>query len=121
MSVTQDQIKKIAKNLCKLPSEEVKLVNDVNDILKYVEMLNEVDTTGVEPTVSVVSKKMTSEKMYFQLILQLLSHYYNVLLKKSFLDRLLYEILCIKLLTDVARKKWKIGKTYRVYQLCSRS
>ncbi len=57
MSVTQEQIKKIARNLCKLPSEEVKLIQDVNEILKYVEMLNEVDTTGVEPTVSVVKKK----------------------------------------------------------------
>ena len=59
MSVTQDQIKKIAKNLCKLPSEEIKLIHDVNEILKYVEMLNEVDTTGVEPTISVVSKENT--------------------------------------------------------------
>ena len=57
MSVTQDQIKKIARNLCKLPSEEVKLIHDVNEILKYVDMLNEVDTTGVEPTVSVVKKE----------------------------------------------------------------
>lgn len=57
MTATQEQIQKIAKNLCKLPSEEVKLVNDVNEILKYVEMLNELDTTGVEPTVSVVKKE----------------------------------------------------------------
>lgn len=57
MSITQDQIKKIAKNLCKLPWEDLKLVSDVNEILSYVDMLNEVDTTWVEPTINVVSKK----------------------------------------------------------------
>jgi Asp-tRNA(Asn)/Glu-tRNA(Gln) amidotransferase C subunit len=45
MTITQDQIKKIAKNLCKLPAEETKLINDIKGILNYVEMLNEVDTT----------------------------------------------------------------------------
>lgn len=56
MSANEEQIKKIARNLCKLPGEEWKLLHDVNEILAYVEMLNEVDTTGVEPTVSVVQK-----------------------------------------------------------------
>lgn len=62
MSITQDQIKKIAKNLCKLPWEDIKLAGDVNKILSYVEMLNEVDTTWVEPTINVVSKKSTLRK-----------------------------------------------------------
>jgi aspartyl/glutamyl-tRNA(Asn/Gln) amidotransferase C subunit len=54
MSVTQDQIKKIATKLCKLPSEEDKIIGDIQNILSYVEMLSEVDTTGVKATVSVV-------------------------------------------------------------------
>ncbi|NUJ97641.1 Asp-tRNA(Asn)/Glu-tRNA(Gln) amidotransferase subunit GatC [Candidatus Gracilibacteria bacterium] len=56
MTITQDQIKKIAKNLCKLPAEEVKIINDIGEILNYVDLLNEVDTNGVEPTISVVKK-----------------------------------------------------------------
>lgn len=62
MTITQDQIKKIAKNLCKLPWEDIKLAADVNEILSYVDMLNEVDTTGVEPTINVVSKKSILRK-----------------------------------------------------------
>jgi len=62
MTITQDQIKKIAKNLCKLPAEETKLINDIKWILSYVEMLNEVDTTWVEPTISVVKKENTLRK-----------------------------------------------------------
>jgi aspartyl-tRNA(Asn)/glutamyl-tRNA(Gln) amidotransferase subunit C len=57
MTVTQDQIKKIARNLCKLPWSDEAIIHDCQSILGYVDMLNEVDTTGVEPTVSVVSKK----------------------------------------------------------------
>ena len=45
MSVTQDQIKKIATKLCKLPSGEDKIIGDIQNILTYVEMLEEVDTT----------------------------------------------------------------------------
>ncbi len=59
MTVTQDQIKKIARNLCKLPGSEEAIIHDCQSILWYVDMLNEVDTTGVEPTVSVVSKEST--------------------------------------------------------------
>ncbi len=62
MTITQDQIKKIAKNLCKLPAEETKLINDIKGILNYVEMLNEVDTTWVEPTISVVKKESSLRK-----------------------------------------------------------
>lgn len=56
MTITQDQIKKIAKNLCKLSAEEVKFINDIGEILNYVDLLNEVDTNWVEPTISVVKK-----------------------------------------------------------------
>ena len=55
MSLTQEQIEKLSKNLSKLfPKNEEKLVWDVNEILWYMEMLNEVDTTWVKPTVSVI-------------------------------------------------------------------
>lgn len=56
MSITQDQLKKIANNLCKLELENEKLSHDIGEILKYVELLNEVDTTDIIPTISVVEK-----------------------------------------------------------------
>ncbi len=59
MSITQEQIKKITKNLAKLPESSEKIENDLNSILWYIEMLNEVDTSNVIPTVS-VTKKWTS-------------------------------------------------------------
>ncbi len=63
MSITQEEIQKIAKNLAKLePKNEQKLVGSINSILQYVDLLNEIDTTGVEPTVSVISKKENSLK-----------------------------------------------------------
>lgn len=54
MSVTQEQIEKLSKNLCKMNVDSKKLAWDVNEILKYMDLLNELDTTWVEPTVSVV-------------------------------------------------------------------
>jgi aspartyl/glutamyl-tRNA(Asn/Gln) amidotransferase C subunit len=58
MSLTQDQIKKLLKNLSKLSvdNEEV-LTNKVNSIVWYMDLLNEVDTTWVEPTISVSKKE----------------------------------------------------------------
>lgn len=57
MSITQEQIRKIAKNLAKLnTTHEEKIFKDVNSILGYIDLLNEVDTTWVEPTVSVITK-----------------------------------------------------------------
>ena len=57
MSITQEQIRKIAKNLAKVHTKnEEKLQKDMNSILDYIDLLNEVDTTWVTPTVSVVSK-----------------------------------------------------------------
>lgn len=58
MSITQEEIQRIAKNLAKLePKNEQKLVGSINSILEYVDLLNEIDTTGVSPTISVVSNK----------------------------------------------------------------
>ena len=51
MSVTKDEVKHIAK-LAKLEFSEDemgKLTHDLNEILEYVEKLNELDTDNVEP------------------------------------------------------------------------
>ena len=58
MSITQEQIRKIAKNISKVYTKnEEKLQKDMNSILDYIDLLNEVDTTWVTPTVSVISKE----------------------------------------------------------------
>lgn len=57
MSLTQEQIKKIAENLTKIPVEKHKNWENINNILKYLELLDEVDTEGVEPTFSVSKKE----------------------------------------------------------------
>jgi len=58
MSITQEQITNITKNLSKLHiKNEKKLLNDINSILWYVELLQEVNTKWVKPTVSVINKK----------------------------------------------------------------
>lgn len=58
MTITQEQIRKISKNLAKLhPKNEEKLAQSMNSILNYIELLNEVDTTWVTPTISVVNKE----------------------------------------------------------------
>ncbi|MDP2090296.1 MAG: Asp-tRNA(Asn)/Glu-tRNA(Gln) amidotransferase subunit GatC [Candidatus Gracilibacteria bacterium] len=54
MSLTQEQIEKLSKNLSKINVNSGKIANDINGILDYIELLNEVDTTGVIPTVSVI-------------------------------------------------------------------
>ena len=54
MNGKQEQIKKIAEKLSKVPWSNEKIVKDLEWILKYVDMLEEVDTTWVKPTVSVV-------------------------------------------------------------------
>lgn len=51
MSVTKDEVKRIAK-LAKLKfkdNEIVKFTDDLNKILEYVNKLNELDTENVEP------------------------------------------------------------------------
>ena len=62
MTLTQEQIKKIAEDLSKLPVQDEKSGEDMNKILQYVELLNQVDTTGVEPTVSITKKTQSLRK-----------------------------------------------------------
>lgn len=58
MTITQEQIIKISKNLAKLhPQNEEKLASSMNSILEYVDLLNEVNTEGINPTISVISKE----------------------------------------------------------------
>lgn len=57
MSLTQEQIEKLSKNLSKIKIEDKKIADDINGILDYIELLNEVDTSWVKPTVSVVQKE----------------------------------------------------------------
>lgn len=54
MSVSQEQIQKIAEKLSKIPGDNKKLVGNIQDILWYMELLEEVDTTWVPATVSVI-------------------------------------------------------------------
>jgi aspartyl/glutamyl-tRNA(Asn/Gln) amidotransferase C subunit len=56
MTITQEQIIKIAKKLWKVKSNnEEKLAWNIASVLEYVDLLNEVDTTWVIPTVSVIA------------------------------------------------------------------
>lgn len=59
MTLTQEQIEKLSQNLTKIKNDDPKLVEDVNNIIGYIDLLNEVDTDGVEPTVSVVNQENT--------------------------------------------------------------
>lgn len=59
MAVTKRDVEKVAK-LARLQfseEEKEKLVAQLNRILKYMEKLNELDTTDVEPTTHVVPLK----------------------------------------------------------------
>jgi len=53
MSITQDEMENIIKNLSKLPNVDPKMFEDTAKIIKHMEILQEVDTTWVEPTISV--------------------------------------------------------------------
>lgn len=57
MILKQEQIKKMSEKLWKVNLEDAKLSQDLENILKYAELLNEVDTTWVEPTISVVEEE----------------------------------------------------------------
>lgn len=57
MELTQEQIENLATKLSKLSLKDEKLSNNIKDILKYIDLLNEIDTTWVESTISVVEKK----------------------------------------------------------------
>lgn len=54
MSLTQEQIEKLSRNLSKINLSDPKLTWDLNNILDYIDQLNKVDTTWVIPTVNVV-------------------------------------------------------------------
>ena len=60
MSVDKDTVRRIAKLArIALPEDRVApMEGELNDILKWVEQLNEVDVTGVEPMTSVVAQSL---------------------------------------------------------------
>ena len=62
MSLTQEQIEKLSKNLSKISVDNEKIAWDINWILNYIELLNEVDTTWIKATVSVIEKNATLRK-----------------------------------------------------------
>ena len=52
MKITENDIQTVA-NLSRLkirPDESAKILSQLNDILNYVENLNSIDTTNIEPT-----------------------------------------------------------------------
>ncbi len=57
MKLTSDQVRKVAK-LANLPisKEEDKYSEQLSNILSYIEQLNEVDTSDVEPTFNVTGE-----------------------------------------------------------------
>ena len=64
MSVDQATVKRVAR-LARLKVEDeelVKLAGELNSILGWIEQLNEVDVSDVEPMTSVVSMKMKMRK-----------------------------------------------------------
>jgi aspartyl-tRNA(Asn)/glutamyl-tRNA(Gln) amidotransferase subunit C len=60
MSVDKDTVRRIAKLArLSLPEERVEpMAAELNGILAWVEQLNEVDVSGVEPMTSVVQQKL---------------------------------------------------------------
>jgi aspartyl-tRNA(Asn)/glutamyl-tRNA(Gln) amidotransferase subunit C len=60
MSVDQDTVRRIARLArIKLAEDDVpRLEGELNAILKWIEMLNEVDVAGVDPLTSVVEMEM---------------------------------------------------------------
>lgn len=58
MKLSKDQVKKVAKlaNLNLTSEEEEKFSQQLSKILGYIEELNSVDTSSVEPTFNVISK-----------------------------------------------------------------
>ena len=55
MEVNQDTITHLAKlsNFALTDDESERLVSDLNEIIKYISQLDELDTTGIEPTYQV--------------------------------------------------------------------
>ena len=64
MKLTKDQVKHVAK-LANLPlseDEEEKYSQQLSKILEYVDQLNKVDTSGVEPTFNVSGQENVMRK-----------------------------------------------------------
>lgn len=62
MSISQDELKKIAEKLSKIPADNAALLWNISDILGYMDLLSEVDTQWVIPTISVVDDNATLRK-----------------------------------------------------------
>ena len=62
MSISQDELKKIAHKLSKIPSKNDALLKNISDTLKYMESLNKIDTQWVTPTVSVIDRSSLLRK-----------------------------------------------------------
>lgn len=62
MKLTKDEVKHVAKlaNLPITPEEEEKYTEQLSKILEYVDQLNKVNTTGIEPTFNVSSNENIS-------------------------------------------------------------
>lgn len=45
MSISQDELQKIAEKLSKLPANNPQLLHNITDILGYVELLESIDTS----------------------------------------------------------------------------
>ena len=60
MSVDKDTVKRVARlaRIAVTDAEAESLKGELNTILGFVEQLNEVDVTGVEPMTAVVAMKM---------------------------------------------------------------
>jgi aspartyl-tRNA(Asn)/glutamyl-tRNA(Gln) amidotransferase subunit C len=60
MSVDKETVKRVARlaRIAVSDAEADRLTGDLNTILGFVEQLNEVDVTGVEPMTAVVAMKM---------------------------------------------------------------
>lgn len=58
MKINRDDVLHIAKlSRLELNEEEISMYSDqLSDILTYIEKLDEIDTTGVEPTLNIVGK-----------------------------------------------------------------
>lgn len=57
MTLKQDQIEKLSKKLSKIRLDNEKLPNSINEIFKYIDLLNEVDTSWIKPTISIVESE----------------------------------------------------------------
>ncbi len=54
MTISQDQLKKTAENLSKIPLDNPKMTEEIEKIIQNMGILQEVDTHWVMPTFSVV-------------------------------------------------------------------